>query len=159
MLMSSRSARALLPVGVLAGLLVGFVSGCAHPATTSEAEPENAPQEDPPRDSALAPGEVRKRHRESIANLLEGRTPGVRVSVNPNGTISVRIRGAASFHGSSEPLFVIDGIPLPPGHGGNLAGINPYDIESIRVLKHPPETTLYGVRGANGVILIKTKRP
>jgi TonB-dependent SusC/RagA subfamily outer membrane receptor len=69
------------------------------------------------------------------------------------------MRGTGSFYGSTEPLIVIDGIPLAAGHGGRLAGINPYYIESIEVLRHPPGTTQYGVRGANGVILIKTKRP
>ena len=81
------------------------------------------------------------------------------MTTNPDGSISVRIRGATSFLAGSEPLYVIDGTPIRPGYGGTLAGINPYDIESIEVLKYPPATTLYGVRGANGVILITTKRP
>ncbi|MDH3570324.1 MAG: TonB-dependent receptor plug domain-containing protein [Gemmatimonadota bacterium] len=150
---------ALLARPLLAGILLGFVSGCARPATTSEAEPEAAPQEDRATASAITSSEVQKRSYESIANLLQGRTAGVQVAVNPNGSISVRIRGAASFYGSSEPLYVVDGIPFNPGPGGALTGINPYDIESIEVLKYPPETSLYGVRGANGVIVIKTKRP
>jgi len=81
------------------------------------------------------------------------------VSVSPSGAISVLIRGAASFYGGSQPLYVVDGVPIQPGPGGTLVGINPYDIESIRVLKGPPETTIYGVRGANGVVVIKTKQP
>ena len=152
MLMSSRSARALLPLGLLAGLLVALVSGCARSAATSQAAPELTL---PITDSAG----IHKRHHEPIASLLAGRTSGVMVATNTDGTITVRIRGASSFYGSGEPLYVIDGVPLAQGSGGNLAGINPYDIESIRVLKGPPETTLYGVRGANGVVLITTKRP
>jgi TonB-dependent SusC/RagA subfamily outer membrane receptor len=77
--------------------------------------------------------------------------------MNPDGSISVRIRGASSFYSGTEPLYVLDGIPIQPGPRGALTGINPNDIESIEVLKHPPATSLYGVRGANGVIVIKTK--
>ena len=68
------------------------------------------------------------------------------------------IRGATSIYGNNEPLYVLDGIPIQPGPGGTLAGISPYDIESIQVLKDPADTALYGMRGANGVIVIKTKR-
>ncbi len=153
------SGRALPALTLLAGILVGFVSGCSHPTTTSEAEPEAAPQEDSTSASTISSNEIRKRPHEPIESLLEARFAGVRVSRNSDGSIAVRIRGAVSFLGSSEPLYVIDGIPIRPGPGGSLSGINPYDIESIQVLKHPPATTLYGVRGANGVILITTKRP
>jgi TonB-dependent SusC/RagA subfamily outer membrane receptor len=151
--------RAPLALTLLAGILLGFVSACARPTTTSEMEPEVAPLADQVEASDLTSGKVEKRPHESIASLLQGRTAGVHVAVNPNGTISVRIRGAASFYSSSEPLYVIDGTPFQPGPGGALSGINPYDIESIEVLKYPPETSLYGVRGANGVIVITTKRP
>ena len=86
------------------------------------------------------------------------RFPGVVVTRTPDGGLAVRIRGTTSIHGSNEPLYVIDGVPIRPGPGGALAGINPYDIESIEVLKDPASTTMYGVRGANGVIVITTKR-
>jgi TonB-dependent SusC/RagA subfamily outer membrane receptor len=56
-------------------------------------------------------------------------------------------------------LYVIDGVPITPGPGGSLSGINPSDIASIEVLKDAVSTTMYGSRGANGVILIKTKKP
>jgi TonB-dependent SusC/RagA subfamily outer membrane receptor len=55
-------------------------------------------------------------------------------------------------------LFVIDDIPVEAGPGGALMGVNPYDIDTIRVLKNPADIGIYGVRGANGVILIRTKR-
>ncbi len=151
------SGRTVPGLTLLAGILVGFVSGCAHPITTSEAEPEAAPQEDSTSTSATSSNAVQKRPREPIDSFLESRFSGVRVTTNPDGSISVRIRGATSFLAGSEPLYVIDGTPVQLG--GTLVGINPYDIESIEVLKHPPATTLYGVRGANGVILITTKRP
>src|SRR5439155_21778993 len=57
------------------------------------------------------------------------------------------------------PLYVLDGVAIEPGPNGYLTGVNPNDIDSIEVLKEPAETALYGVRGANGVIIVKTKRP
>jgi TonB-dependent SusC/RagA subfamily outer membrane receptor len=173
------SGSPLPALALLAGLLIGFVSGCAQKTPTSEAEPEVAPPEDsgtviagtskvetqvaPRQDSvnvfAGTSQEVQKRPEESILTVLQGRTSGAIVSVSASGVISVRIRGAGSFYGGSEPLYVVDGVPFRPGPGGTLRGINPYDIESIRVLKGPPETTIYGVRGANGVVVITTRQP
>jgi TonB-dependent SusC/RagA subfamily outer membrane receptor len=144
---------------LLAGVALGIVWACARPTTTSQAEPEVVIPKDSSKASDLTAREVQKDPHESIANVLQARTPGAEVSVGPDGSISVRIRGAASFYGGTEPLYIVDGSPVTPAPGGVLRGINPYDIESIEVLKGPPETTLYGVRGANGVILIKTKRP
>jgi len=89
---------------------------------------------------------------------LAGRFPGVEVFRLASGDLSVQIRGASSFVGSTEPLYVIDGMEISPGPGGALVGINPADIASIQVLKDIGSTALYGVRGANGVILITTKR-
>jgi len=153
------SGRALLALTLLAGFLVGFASGCAQKTTTSEAAPQVAPQTDSVSVFAGTSQEVQKRPEESVLTVLQGRTSGAIVSVSPGGAISVRIRGATSFYGSGAPLYVVDGVPVRPGPGGTLAGINPYDIVSIRVLKGPPETTLYGVRGANGVVVIKTRQP
>ncbi len=151
--LSGRIVFALLTV-------IGFsvVSACARTTTTSEAQPEVAPQEKPTA-SELTSGEIEKQPHESVAHLLQGRMAGVSVVEYPNGTISVRIRGPSSFYGNTEPLYIVDGVPFRPGPGGALTGLNPYDIESIEVLKRPPETSLYGVRGANGVILITTRRP
>lgn len=96
---------------------------------------------------------------ESIEKILEGRVAGVVVRRAPDGGIAVRIRGGTSIHGNNEPLYILDGMPIAAGPGGSLSGINPYDIESIRVLKDPTDTAMYGSRGANGVIVIKTKKP
>lgn len=90
--------------------------------------------------------------------LLEGRFPGVVLSRLPNGGLSVRIRGTNSVLGSNEPLYVVDGMAIEPGPGGALLGINPGDIEKITVLKDVGSTAFYGVRGANGVVVITTKR-
>lgn len=89
--------------------------------------------------------------------LLEGRFPGVTVSRVPGG-ISVRIRGESTVTGDKEPLYVVDGMTIDAGPGGALVGINPSDIERIEVLKDIGSTSQYGVRGANGVVVITTKR-
>jgi TonB-dependent SusC/RagA subfamily outer membrane receptor len=90
--------------------------------------------------------------------LFVGRFPGVQVFAAPGGGIEVRIRGATSVTGSSEPLYVIDDYPLPSGTGG-LLGINPADVARIEVLRSASDIAEYGVRGANGVVRITTKKP
>jgi TonB-dependent starch-binding outer membrane protein SusC len=120
----------------------------------------------------------------SVDQALQGRAAGVQItqsSAAPGGGLSVRVRGANSLISGSEPLYVIDGLPIYPdnssfGTVGNtaglgtttsvgdrqpqsaLAGMNPSDIESIEVLKDASATSIYGSRGANGVVLITTKR-
>ena len=94
-----------------------------------------------------------------IEEALSGRFPGVDVTRAADGSIAVRIRGGSSLMGSNEPLYVIDGVEITPGPNGALSGINPYDIESIEVLKDATSTAMYGSRGSNGVIIIKMKRP
>lgn len=148
-----------LSLSLVAGFFAASVLGCAQSATE---EPARAPAPEEQESASEAGSDletVQKRPQESVANLLQGRFAGVNVYQNPDGSITVRIRGASSFYASSDPLFVVDGTPVQPGPRGALWGINPHDIQSIKVLKHPPETTLYGVRGANGVVLITTKRP
>lgn len=94
-----------------------------------------------------------------IEQVLEAKVPGIQVSRASNGGVVIRIRGASSFYSSSQPLYVIDGTPMEAGPGGALNGVNPYDIDTIRVLKDPADTGIYGVRGSNGVIVVTTKRP
>lgn len=95
---------------------------------------------------------------ESVEKILAGRVAGVTVTRAADGGLAVRIRGVSSVYGNNEPLYVLDGMPIAAGPGGSLQGINPHDIESIRVLKDPTDTAMYGARGANGVIIIKTKK-
>jgi TonB-dependent starch-binding outer membrane protein SusC len=148
--MSSRSPQALVRLGfvmVLAG-------ACAHSGGTPAAK-GNAPE---PKSTTVKADDIHPAPGEPIEKALQGRVSGVDVTSTPDGGIAVRIRGASSFYGNTSPLYVIDGIPIEPGPNGSLSGINPSDIESIQVLKDPASLTLYGSRGANGVILIKTKR-
>jgi len=101
----------------------------------------------------------------SAEQLIQTKVAGVQVSDNnePGGGRSLRIRGATSVNASSEPLIVVDGVPLAIG-GGLSAGrnplnfLNPQDIESITVLKDASATAIYGSRGGNGVLIIETKR-
>jgi TonB-dependent SusC/RagA subfamily outer membrane receptor len=96
---------------------------------------------------------------EPILEVLQAKVPGLSVTRGANGTVAVEVRGTSSFYGSNEPLYVIDEVPFQAGPGGALTGINPHDIESIRLLKNPADIAIYGMRGSNGVILVKTKRP
>ena len=93
-----------------------------------------------------------------IEEILAKRVAGVTVSRGSDGGIAVRIRGVQS-NANEQPLYILDGVPFIPGPNGSLSGINPYDIESIKVLKEAADISMYGSRGANGVIVIKTKRP
>jgi TonB-dependent SusC/RagA subfamily outer membrane receptor len=92
----------------------------------------------------------------TVTDMLVGRFPGVEVYKTANGGTSIKIRGARSMNASDEPLFVLDGYPQ---HNGNqsLLDLDPHDIKSIQVLKGA-EASAYGSRGANGVILIVTKK-
>lgn len=115
----------------------------------------------PERDVTGAVGSmVVDRHQASryahVEEMIAGRIPGVDVARSASG-YSVRIRGMRSLYGNSEPLFVIDGIPLRSGPDGML-GISPLDVDRIDVLKDAGSTAIYGVRGANGVIVITTRR-
>jgi TonB-dependent starch-binding outer membrane protein SusC len=94
----------------------------------------------------------------SAEELIQGRFAGVQVVRLAGGGFSLRIRGAGSLVSGNEPLYVVDGVALPPAPGGALIGVDPRDIDSIEVLKDISATSAYGVRGANGVIVIKTKR-
>ncbi len=139
-------------------LLAAFLSGCAHAGGTGQGEVADAPEPGPPGEPAVTAEDIERAPGKPIEDLLMSRFPGVQVTRAPDGSIAVRIRGATSIHGSNEPLYVIDGVPIRPGPDGALFGINPYDIESIEVLTDPASTTMYGMRGANGVIVITTKQ-
>jgi TonB-dependent SusC/RagA subfamily outer membrane receptor len=93
-----------------------------------------------------------------VEELFIGRFSGVQVFRHANGGISIQIRGQTSIEGGNEPLFVVDGQPLDPAPGGALLGINPNDITRIEILKDIGSTSFYGVRGANGVVLITLKK-
>jgi TonB-dependent starch-binding outer membrane protein SusC len=91
-----------------------------------------------------------------FGNLIQGKTSGVQVltpSGKPSAGFSIRVRGTNSITAGSDPLYVVDGVPTT-----DTRAINPADIESISVLKDASSAAIYGAQGANGVVLITTKR-
>ncbi|RYF72535.1 MAG: SusC/RagA family TonB-linked outer membrane protein, partial [Cytophagaceae bacterium] len=113
----------------------------------------------------------------NLQQTLIGRSPGVQIyqkSGEPGATMSVQIRGVTSITGNNDPLYVVDGLPVNdaaaigsasaggttsnPNNRTPLNSLNPSDIESIEILKDASATAIYGSRGANGVVLITTKR-
>ncbi|GAB5550579.1 MAG: TonB-dependent receptor [Saprospiraceae bacterium] len=121
--------------------------------------------------SSLDAKEIENLPTPAVDQMIQGRAPGVQISANsgtPGGSIFVRIRGTNSITAGSDPLYVVDGIPIvstpleAEGTGGQrtspIADINPADIQSIDVLKDAAATAIYGARAANGVVLITTKR-
>lgn len=147
----------------LCGVIAGVLSGCAHPGKgTAQQVADTTHRGDStfggaPRPEVVTSSQIRKD--QPIEEALAGRFPGVEVSRTADGSVAVRIRGGSSFLGSNEPLYVIDGVEIAPGPNGALTGINPYDIDSIEVLKDATSTAMYGSRGSNGVIIIKMKKP
>ena len=88
---------------------------------------------------------------------LAGKMPGVQVTVpsgDPEGSVSIRVRGVSTVNAGSDPLYVVDGVPMERG----FANLNTNDIESIEVLKDASAAAIYGSRGSNGVVLVTTKK-
>jgi iron complex outermembrane receptor protein len=150
--MASRLPRALLSCGLFAG----FSYGCATQNVPAPPEPTPAVAGEN-RGTIVTSEEIDRTPTVPIETQLASRVPGLVIKRTATGGISVRIRGQSSIEGENEPLYVIDDVPVRPGPGGALLGINPHDIASIEVLKDASATAFYGLRGANGVIVIKTK--
>lgn len=109
--------------------------------------------------------QIMERPAPSLNQALAGRLPGVQVNTNsgrPGGRTTVRIRGFSSINSSNNPLYVVDGVQLPVGNQNQFTNaidfINPNDIVSVEVLKDASSTAIYGARGANGVILVTTRK-
>lgn len=160
---TSRVYRALL-----SGLAFTALVGCQHRSSVPAQPPA-------PEDVKVGYGEqsreqvggaVQSATADQLSNvktsrveaLLEGRFPGVQVVRTPAGGFLIRIRGASTVLGNKGPLYVVDGIPVEVDVQRGLDWLNPADIARIDVLKDAAKTSMYGGRGANGVILITTKR-
>jgi TonB-dependent SusC/RagA subfamily outer membrane receptor len=139
-------------VALSCALLVGLLSGCA---STNAARPDGTDKPAPNPNTPLAGTTVTADDLDRAGS--DPKVPGIMVTRTPDGSLAIRIRGNTSIGANSEPLYVIDGMAIQPGPGGALQGINPHDIESIEVLKDAASLSFYGLRAANGVILIKTK--
>jgi TonB-dependent SusC/RagA subfamily outer membrane receptor len=148
---------ALLPrLSAACGLLI-LMTACGGQGTRQSAEtPAPKPA---PGSSEITAEELGRTPHATAEKALEGRFPGVNVEYKGDGGLMVRIRGgSSSVMGNNAPLYIVDGQPVATDADGTLKGINPNDIESIKVLKDAASTSMYGARGANGVIIIKTKR-
>ena len=135
--------------------LATALAGCSSPRSTTTPVPAS------PAGTAqgATAADVRQSPNVPIEQQLMARSPGVVIGRSSDGSLTIRIRGgSSSVQGNNAPLYILDGVPFSPSTDGGLSGINPYDIQSIRVLKDAADITMYGVRGANGVIVIRTKK-
>ena len=147
------------PVLILAAAV--SMAGCRS-GSSGEPPADPGPSMPPPAAAAGPAGTVTERDVQDVRmvraeEMLRGRVAGVEVLDLPGGGISVRIRGVTSVSLSTEPLYVVDGMPVRAEAGGGLNWLNPRDIQRIEVLKDPSSTAFWGARGANGVVVITTK--
>ena len=142
--MTTSQLRAALSLSVV----LGFATACASGGSRAPA---------PERPTVTADDLATNPHA-SIESVLQAKASGVNVRRTNDGGIALQIRGASSFDGRDAPLFVLDELPIDPGPGGALTGVDPYSIESIKLLKGA-EAAIYGIRAMNGVIKITTKKP
>jgi TonB-linked SusC/RagA family outer membrane protein len=101
--------------------------------------------------------EITQQHTTNAIEAIKGRVPGVDIvstGYKPGDGVRVRIRGQRSIKASNDPLYVLDGIPM----AGSIGDMNPGDIQSMEILKDASATAIYGSRGANGVVLITSRR-
>jgi TonB-dependent SusC/RagA subfamily outer membrane receptor len=154
---TTRLARPPLPAlarSCAVALIIG-AAACAHP----KSDQQSAPTASASARERQANAEMAQSPTLSPEQYLASRSAGVVIGHASDGTLTVRIRsGSSSTYGNNAPLYIVDGVPFQPSAEGGLTGINPYDIASIKALKDAADITMYGVRGANGVIVIKTKK-
>jgi TonB-dependent starch-binding outer membrane protein SusC len=163
-----RSPASRVYGALLSGLAFTALVACHHPSSVAAKPPapenvkvgygEQSREQIGAAVQSATADELQDVKATQVEQLLEGRFPGVDVVRTRSGGFSVRIRGATTFLASNEPLYVVDGIPVEVDRERGLDWLSPAEIERIDVLKDPAETTMYGVRGANGVIIITTKR-
>lgn len=98
----------------------------------------------------ISPDAYKSQPVQGISEMLRGNAPGVLVKTNGDGSTRIRIRGSNSLNGNNDPLYIVDGVPM--------GSYSPNDVESIEILKDASATAIYGSRGANGVVIVTTKR-
>jgi TonB-dependent SusC/RagA subfamily outer membrane receptor len=131
-------------------VLLVFVA-CSHRSAE-----RSSPEPRPP-GTVLTAEDIRRSPGQSLEQLLLARVPGLTLERAADGHTKLVIRGQNTILGDDEALFVVNGIPLGPAVSGNLAAVDIHDIETVQVLRDAVATSAYGVRGANGVIIIRTK--
>lgn len=133
---------------LLPAALALVFTGCAHANTQSTVRPT-------PRRATLTADDIARAPGVSIEQLLASRVAGVSLAQARDGHLAIRIRGQNSLLGDQDPLFVVNGVPL--GRAANFSAISRYDIATIDVVKDAAGMAMYGIRGANGVIIVRTK--
>ena len=166
----SGSPRRRVPGFAVAFLAIAaFLAGCGRsggdpspgPTPTDRARPEGARTAGQTSSISAIEGEdMRQAGSQRIEEFLNGRVPGLQVLRDEAGKYQLRIRGASSLGNSDEePLLIIDGMPV--AQGGNseaLRVLDTRDVARVEVLKDASQTAMYGSRGANGVLIIRTRR-
>jgi len=126
-------------------------AACSH-RTAHRSSPDPRPP-----GTVLTADDIRNSPGQSLEQLLLARVPGLAIERATDGHAKLVLRGKTTILGDDEALFVLNGIPLGPAVSGNLAAIDVHDIETVQVLRDAIATAAYGMRGANGVIVIRTK--
>ncbi len=148
-----------MKTGIICVLAVAVMAGCGRAGSQG---PETPAPESMGAVTVFIPTEADARVAR-VGDMLIGRVPGLEVRRLPNGSYTLLIRGPRTLRGSAqdeEPLLVVDGTPVPQGLLSSMLNtLSPHDIARIEVLRDASVTSVYGLRGANGVILITTKRP
>lgn len=123
-------------------------------AACATSAPRNAPTDS----AGVTAADVEQHPDEPIESLIQRKVPGVLVSKTPTGQIALFIRGARDMDGKPKPpMYVVNQMPMMAGRDGVIP-VNPYDIETIKVLKGP-DAAIYGIDAADGVIVITLKKP
>ena len=136
-------------------LIAALLAGCSQAGSGTTQTPAPARSES---GQGATANDISQSPNQPIEQQLMARFPGVVIGRTSAGDLTVRIRGGSpTLGGNTAPLYIVDGVPFAPSTDGGLSGINPRDVASIRVLKDATDLTMYGSRGANGVIVIKTK--
>ncbi len=131
-------------------LNVAIITVCAACAASG---PARAPADN----STLTSEEMAKHAHEPVEVMLQRKFPGVQVLRNADGEITLQIRGMTTATGApTQPLYIVNDMEVDPAGRGLASIVDPYDIESIRVLRGS-DAAIYGVRGGDGVIVIRTK--
>ena len=126
---------------------------CSHRQATPDSQTDTRPP-----GTVLTADDIRRSPGQSLEQLLLARVPGLTIEKAEDGRSKLILRAKNTIVGDDEPLYVVNGIPLSPAVGGNLSAINIHDIETVQVLRDAAATSAYGVRGSNGVIIIRTKQ-
>ena len=150
--MACSSARPFIIVSLL-------LAGCSHRHAGSQTtETSETPR---PRNGGIliTADDIQRSPGMSVEQLVITHVPGATLTRARDGHPVIRLRAENTILGDPEPLIVVNDVPLDPNVSGNLSAIDTHDIATIEVLRDAAATSLYGLRGANGVILIRTKQP